>query len=159
MTPDRLHSTPLDELLASGLGVVGLMADIPSSGGSFTVWPGTHRIICDLLLNSVGLMCAEVYKRRIIEFNAEPHVEGDGAADDVLLWHRLLAHTAGWNRSPRFQLREAPLCEIQKKDDASVGQPILRRNVAWLIAGGGFAPARLNLSANGPLRSRTSTSQ
>ena len=34
VTPNRLHSTPLEKLLAPGLGVVGLIADIPPSGRS-----------------------------------------------------------------------------------------------------------------------------
>ena len=72
VTPDRLHDTPLPELLAPGLGVVGLIADIPPSGGAFTVWPGTHRIIHDLVLDTEGLARNEAYKRRIIEFNADP---------------------------------------------------------------------------------------
>ena len=37
VSPDRLHSTPLAKLLAPGLGVVGLIADVPPSGGAFTV--------------------------------------------------------------------------------------------------------------------------
>ena len=74
MTPDRLHSTPLAELLAPGLGAVGLIADIPPAGGAFTVWPGTHRIIHHLLLHTEGLARNEAYKRRIIEFNADPRV-------------------------------------------------------------------------------------
>ena len=117
VTPDRLHSTPLEKLLAPGLGVVGLIADIPPSGGAFTVWPGTHRIIHDLLLSTKGMARNEAYKRRIIEFNADPHVEGYGAAGDILIWHCLLAHTAGWNRSPRIQLREAVLCDYQKREN------------------------------------------
>ena len=115
VTPDRLHSTPLSELLAPGLGAVGLIADIPPAGGAFTVWPGTHRVIHDLLLHTEGLARNEAYKRRIIEFNADPRVEGHGAAGDVLLWHRLLAHPAGWNRSQRIQLREAVLCDYRKR--------------------------------------------
>ena len=44
VTPDRLHSTPLAELLAPGLGAVGLIADIPPAGGAFTVGgAGTAR--------------------------------------------------------------------------------------------------------------------
>ena len=117
VSPDRLHGTPLAELLAPGLGVVGLIADIPPAGGAFTVWPGTHRIIHDLLRHTEGLARNEAYKRRIIEFNADPRVEGHGAAGDVLFWHRLLAHTAGWNRSPRIQLREAVLCDYKKRAD------------------------------------------
>ena len=118
VTPDRLHSTPLSALLAPGLGAVGLIADIPPAGGAFTVWPGTHRIIHDLLLHTEGLARNEAYQRRIIEFNADPRVESHGAAGDVLLWHRLLAHTAGWNRSSRIQLREAVLCDYRKRADA-----------------------------------------
>ena len=57
------------------------------------------------------------YKKRIIDFNAEPlRVEGHGAAGDILIWHRLLAHTAGWNRSPRIQLRESVLCDYWKRE-------------------------------------------
>ena len=118
VSPDRLHRTPLAELLAPGLGVVGLIADIPPAGGAFTVWPGTHRVIHDLLLHTEGLARNEAYKKRIIEFNADPRVEGHGAAGDILLWHRLLAHTAGWNRSPRIQLREAVLCDYRKRTGA-----------------------------------------
>ena len=81
------------------------------------MWPGTHRIIHDLLRHTEGLARNEAYKRRIIEFNADPRVEGHGAAGDVLFWHRLLAHTAGWNRSPRIQLREAVLCDYKKRAD------------------------------------------
>ena len=117
VTPDRLYGTPLEELLAPGLGVlgvVGLIADTPPAGGAFTVWPGTHRIIHDLLRSTEGL----AYKRRIIEFNADPRVEGYGAAGDILIWHRLLAHTAGWNRSPRIQLREAVLCDYRRRESA-----------------------------------------
>ena len=58
----------------------------------------------------------ETYNRRIIEFNADTRVEGHGAAGDILIWHRLLAHNAGWNRSPRIQLREAVLCNYQPRE-------------------------------------------
>ena len=74
--------------------------------------------IHDLLLHTEGLARNEAYKRRIVEFNVDPRVEGYGAAGDVLLWHRLLAHTAGWNRSPRIRLREAVLCDYQKRESA-----------------------------------------
>ena len=39
-----------------------------------------------------------------------------GEAGDILLWHRLLAHTAGWNRSKRLQLREAVLCDYAPRE-------------------------------------------
>ena len=55
------------------------------------------------------LLGNEAYKRRIM-FNADSRVEGHGVAG-------ALAHTAGWNRSPR-QLREAVLCDYQKRADA-----------------------------------------
>ena len=43
-------------------------------------------------------------------------MEGFGKAGDVLLWHRLLAHTAGHNRSEKLQLREAVLSDYSKID-------------------------------------------
>ena len=67
--------------------------------------------------NTEGLARNEAYKRRIIEFNADPRVEGHGAAGDILIWHRLLAHNAGWNRSPRVQLREAVLCDYPQREN------------------------------------------
>ena len=76
---------------------------------------GRHEV--ETLLSTKGLARNEAYKRRIIEFNADPHVEGYGAAGDILIWHCLLAHTAGWNRSPRIQLREAVLCDYQKREN------------------------------------------
>lgn len=35
----------------------------------------------------------------------------NGEAGDVLLWHRLLSHTTGWNRSETLQLRETVFCD------------------------------------------------
>ena len=112
--PDHLHSTSHEVLFASGLGVVGLIEDIPPHGGAFTVWPGTHRVIYKLFLSIEGLERNEAYKKRIIEINDALHVEGFGKAGDVLLWHRLLAHTAGHNRSEKIQLSEAVLCDYKK---------------------------------------------
>ena len=40
----------------------------------------------------------------------------NGEAGDVLLWHRLLSHTAGWNRSETLQLREAVLCDYAPRE-------------------------------------------
>ena len=39
------------------------------------------------MLNTEGLARNEAYKRRIIEFNADPRVEGHGFAGDILIWH------------------------------------------------------------------------
>ena len=65
------------------------------------------------------------YKNRIIEFNDDPLVESHGEAGDLLFWHGLLAHTAGWNRSEEIQLREAVLCDYTKKENAALanGRP------------------------------------
>ena len=49
--------------------------------------------------------------------NEDHHVEGFGKAGDVLLWHRLLAHAAGHNRSKKIQLREAVLCDYKKYEE------------------------------------------
>ena len=114
--PARLPSIDNKTLFAPGLGVVGLIEDIPPHGGAFTVWPGTHRNIYKLFLSTEGPERAEAYKKRKIEFNDDLHVEGFGKAGDVLLWHRLLAHTAGQNRSKKLQLREAVLADYDKID-------------------------------------------
>lgn len=136
LTPDRLHATPPEQLLAPGLGVVGLIADVPPAGGAFTVWPGTHLIIHDLLVRNQGVARNDAYRRRLIEFNAARRVEGHGAAGDVLLWHRLLAHAAGWNRSPRTQLREAVLCDFKKRAD-----PLPERHGSFEDPWQGWSPA------------------
>jgi len=115
--PDQLHETPFTQLLNPGVGVVGLIAPIPPNGGAFTVWPGTHRKIYDLIINTEGLARNEAYKQRIIDFNDDRRVEGCGEAGDVLLWHRLEAHTAGHNRSEEIQLREAVLCDYGRRAD------------------------------------------
>ena len=114
--PDSLHETPFERLLKPGLGAVGLIAPIPPQGGAFTVWPGTHKIIYDLMIRTEGLARNQAYKQQIIDFNSDHHVEGWGQAGDVLLWHRLLAHTAGWNRSETLQLREAVLCDYAPRE-------------------------------------------
>ena len=115
--PDRLHETPFPQLLNPGVGVVGLIAPIPPNGGAFTVWPRTHKIIYDLCINIEGKARNDAYKQRIIDFNDDGHVEGCGEAGDVLLWHRLLAHAAGWNRSEELQLREAVLADYPHRED------------------------------------------
>lgn len=114
VTPDNLNMDLRGTALQPGLGLVGLIAPIPPNGGSFTVWPGTHRIIYDLLANTEGQERIDAYKARIIRFNDDRRVEGCGEAGDILFWHRLLAHTAGWNRSEEIQLREAVLCDYNK---------------------------------------------
>ena len=112
--PDKLPSTSLESLLKPRLGAVGLIAPVPPDGGAFTVWPGTHKIIYDLIFRTEGLAWKEAYKNQIVDFNSDRHVEGWGDAGDVLLWHGLLAHSAGWNRLEKLQLREAVLCDYDQ---------------------------------------------
>ena len=85
-------------------------------GEHLRVWPGTHKIIYDLMIRTEGLARNEAYKQRIIDFNSDRHVDGWGDAGDVLLWHRLLAHTAGSNRSEKLQLREAVLFDYPQPE-------------------------------------------
>ena len=113
--PTICHCDVGPDPLVPRVGVVGLIAPIPPNGGAFTVWPGTHRIIYDLITSTEGLARNEACKQRIIDFNDDPHVEGHGDAGDILFWHGLLAHTAGWNRSEEIQLREAVLCDYKKE--------------------------------------------
>ena len=124
--PDKLDTSQWrDYLLQPGMGVGGLIAPIPPHGGAFTVWPGTHRIMYDLLASTEGQERVDAYKARIIEFNDDPRVEGHGEAGDILLWHRLMAHTAGWNRSEQIQLREAVLTDYNKEpnEELAAGRP------------------------------------
>ena len=116
VNPDKLHKTPFQRLLKAGVGAVGLIAPIPPNGGAFTVWPGTHKIIYDLMIRTEGLARNEAYKQRIIDFNSDRHVDGWGDAGDVLLWHRMLAHTAGANRSEKLQMREAVLFDYPQPE-------------------------------------------
>ena len=116
VSPDSLHETPFETLLKPGIGAVGLIAPIPPNGRAFTVWPGTHKIIYDLMIRTEGLARNETYKQQLIDFNSNHCVEGWGEAGDILLWHRLLAHTAGWNRSETLQLREAVLCDYAHRE-------------------------------------------
>jgi len=111
---DKLHKTPFETLLRPRVGAVGLIAPIPPNGGAFTVWPGTHKIIYDLIFRTEGLAWKEAYKNQIVDFNNDRHVEGWGDVGDVLLWHGLLAHSAGWNRLEKLQLREAVLCDYDQ---------------------------------------------
>ena len=125
LSPDMDTSQKRETVLQPGVGVVGLIAPIPPHGGAFTVWPGTHRIIYDLLASTEGQERVDAYKARIIEFNDDPRVEGHGEAGDILLWHRLMAHTAGWNRSEQIQLREAVLTDYKKEpsEELAAGRP------------------------------------
>ena len=83
---------------------------------TYTIWPGTHKIIYDLMIRTEGLARNEGYKQQLIDFNSNHCVEGWGEAGDILLWHRLLTHTAGWNRSETLQLREAVLCDYAHRE-------------------------------------------
>ena len=137
VTPDRLHSTPLEELLAPGLGMVGLIADIPPSGGAFTVWPCTHRIIHDLLRDTEGLARNAAYMRRIVEFNADPRVEVYGAAGR----YPHLAPAAGAHRGLE-PVAADPASRIgvvrlpQTRGHVHRAEPLLRRHVAGVVARG-----------------------
>jgi hypothetical protein len=125
VSPDKLDLDLRETALQPGMGLVGLIAPIPSAGGSFTIWPGTHRIIYDLLANTEGQERIDAYKECLIRFNDDHRVEGCGEAGDILFWHRLLAHTAGWNRSAKIQLREAVLCDYNKEpnEELVAGRP------------------------------------
>ena len=113
--PDKLDTETVIRLMAPRVGFVGLIAPIPPSGGAFTVWPGTHRIVYDIFSNFEGRERIEVYKEQIIKFRDRPRVESHGEAGDIFFWHNLLSHSAGRNRSEQIQLREAVLADYDRK--------------------------------------------
>ena len=112
--PEKVGEVPVKRILKPRLGLIGLVAAIPPSGGAFTVWPKTHRLVYEVFKNYEGPERQEVYDEHIEAFNKQTPMEAYGEAGDVLFWHSLLAHTAGYNRSKEIQIREALLADFDK---------------------------------------------
>lgn len=115
--PEKVGEVPPETILKPRLGLIGLIAPIPPSGGAFTVWPKTHRLVYDVFKNYEGPERKDVYDKHIKEFNTQTPVESHGEAGDILFWHSLLAHAAGNNRSKEIQLREAMLADFNKLEN------------------------------------------
>lgn len=112
------------------LGIVGLIDDVPADGGSFKVWPKSHRRLYptfqmqydqpripyyDHLPSYKGLIQSEAYMKEIkaVMEDTEP-VDCCGEEGDVILWHHRLAHMAGHNYSD--VIRQAVLYDFTRTD-------------------------------------------
>ena len=115
--PKKVDEIDMGKLLRPRIGLTGVIATIPPSGGCFTVWPRTHRAVYDVFANLEGQERHRVYHQKLEEFNRQTPVEAWGEPGDILFWHHLLGHAAGHNRSELIQLREAVLTDWDKKDN------------------------------------------
>ena len=97
--PKKVDEIDMGKLLRPRIGLTGVIATIPPSGGCFTVWPRTHRVVYDVFANLEGQERHRVYHQKLEEFNRQTPVEAWGEPGDILFWHHLLGHAAGHNRS------------------------------------------------------------
>lgn len=97
------------------LGVVGYIDDVPPEGGSFMVWPESHRAFYPCYTSQYlrDQIDAEHDKVRL-EFNTHTPVDTHGRAGDIVFWHHRLGHMASPNTSG--QLRQAVLYDYLKTD-------------------------------------------
>lgn len=112
------------------LGVVGLIDDVPPDGGSFKVWPKSHRRLYptfqmqydqpripfyEHLPSHKGLIQSREYEAEMKEVMADTQpVDCHGKEGDVVLWHHRLAHMAGHNYSD--VIRQAVLYDFTRTD-------------------------------------------
>ncbi len=97
------------------VGVVGYIDDVPPGGGSFMVWPGSHRAFYPTFTSQYLRNQDEVaYEKVRDEFNQHTPVDAHGQAGDIVFWHHRLGHMASPNTSK--QLRQAVLYDFLKTD-------------------------------------------
>ena len=115
--PQKVYEIDMGKLLRPRIGLTGLIAPIPPSGGCFTVWPRTHRVVYEVFSKLEGEERQRVYLQKLKEYNRQNPIEACGEPGDILLWHHLLGHAAGHNQSEIIQLREAVLTDWDKEDN------------------------------------------
>ena len=97
------------------LGVVGYIDDVPPGGGSFMVWPGSHRAFYPTFTSQYLRDRDEAaYDKVRLEFDQRAPVDTHGRAGDIVFWHHRLGHMASPNTSR--QLRQAVLYDFVKKE-------------------------------------------
>ena len=118
------------------LGVVGYIDDVPPGGGSFMVWPESHRAFYPTFTSQYLRDNDEAAyeKVRLTIFNERPPVDTHGQAGDIVFWHHRLGHMASPNTSR--QLRQAVLYDYVKKDiEETQQEPLAGGDVARLVRG------------------------
>ena len=96
------------------LGVVGYIDRVPPGGGSFMVWPGSHRAFYPTFTTKYCRDTTEEHDKVRETFNKQTPVDTHGEAGDIVFWHNRLGHMASCNTSA--QLRQAVLYDFCKLD-------------------------------------------
>jgi hypothetical protein len=96
------------------LGVVGYIDDVPPRGGSFCVWPGSHKRFYPEFTSQYKHEPTDGYDAVRVKTNEEPPVDCYGNAGDIVFWHHRIGHMAGHNYSR--QIRQAVLYDFRKID-------------------------------------------
>ena len=77
------------------LGVVGYIDDVPPGGGSFMVWPESHRAFYPTFTSQYLRDQDEaVYEKVRTVFNQRTPVDTHGQTGDIVFWHHRLGHMA-----------------------------------------------------------------
>jgi hypothetical protein len=96
------------------LGVVGYTDYVSPGGGSFCVWPGSHRSFYPHFESGYKFEPKAGYEPEREAQNRRRCVDCHGAAGDVIFWHHRLGHLASQNFT--HQIRQAVLYDFRKKD-------------------------------------------
>ena len=95
--------------------MVGYIDDVPPNGGSFMVWPESHRAFYPTFTSQYLRDQDEAaYEKVRTAFNQRTPVDTHGQAGDIVFWHHRLGHMASPNTSR--QLRQAVLYDFLKQD-------------------------------------------
>ena len=103
------------------LGVVGYIDDVPPRGGSFCVWPGSHKRFYPEFTSQYKHEPTDGYEAVRIKTSEEPPVDCYGNAGDIVFWHPRIGHMAGpyYSRQIRqpvlFAYRKIDLEETQEE--------------------------------------------
>ncbi len=96
------------------LGVVGYIDRVEPKGGSFMVWPGSHRKFYYAHTSQYKREQTEEYERLREYFNQQEPVDCYGEPGDIVFWHHRLGHMASPNTTSR--IRQAVLYDYLKQD-------------------------------------------
>ena len=106
------------------LGVVGYIDDVAPTGGSFSVWPGSHKHFYYAFNSQYEHDRNEEYPLICEYYNGHQPVDCFGEAGDIVFWHHRLAHMASPNST--CNVRQAVLYDFKKTDinQTQLGPPL-----------------------------------
>lgn len=104
------NGVPKGTVSSFTLGATVYLDQVPSKGGGFTMWPGSH------------IVWAEYFQYHDIDslpggiapFDLGEGLEFTGSSGDVCFWHHLMTHTAGSNVGQN--IRMAAISRLRRKD-------------------------------------------